>query len=207
MLICPKCGKSSKEVKFLESFCIECYPFNLKLPDSVKIDVCKRCGRMRVKGEWVRYDRKAIEEHVAGKAKGEFGEVRYDSRTHEMIFTVKKGDESAEIRKPFNYEEVVIICPDCSRISGGYFEAIIQLRGNEKKVAKYSKMLVKMLTRDTFITKSEERHGGVDLFVGRTKSVLAVMAELRLRTKITRKLMGTREGKRYYRTAFAIRFE
>ena len=68
-------------------------------------------------------------------------------------------------------------------------------------------MLVRMLTKNTFITKSEEKHGGVDLFVGKTKSVLAVMSELRLRTKITRKLMGIREGRRYYRTTFSIRFE
>jgi len=207
MLICPKCGKSSKEVQFLEAFCVNCYPFNLQLPKNIKIEMCKRCGRMRIKGEWVPYDRKKLEGHVASKARGEFDKVEYDSKSKEMIFTVKKGDETAEIRKPYGYEEVITICPDCSKISGGYFEAIIQLRGNEKKVAKYSKMLTRMLSNKTFITKSEERHGGTDIFVGSSKEVLGVVSELRLKTKITRKLMGLREGKRYYRTTFAIRFD
>lgn len=207
MLICPRCGKNSKEVKFLDAFCVNCYPFNLQLPKSVKIEMCKRCGKMRVKGEWVEYDRKKLEEYVAGKSRGEFEKVEYDSDSKEMIFTVRKWDESAEIRMPFEFEKMVVICPDCSRIAGGYFESIIQLRGNEKKVEKYSKLLTRMLKDKTFITKSEEMHGGVDMYVGSTREVLGVMSELRLRTKITKKLMGLREGKRYYRTTFAIRFD
>ena len=207
MLMCPKCGKSNKEVQFLEAFCVNCYPFNLVLPKNIKVEMCKRCGKMKIRGQWTPYDRKTLEEYVASKARGEFEKVEYDSKTKEMVFTVKKGDESAEIRKPFEYEEVILICPDCSKISGGYFEAIIQLRGDEKKVAKYSKRLTKMLSVKTFITKSEERHGGTDIFVGSSREVLGVMSELGLRTKITRKLMGLREGKRYYRTTFAIRFD
>ena len=207
MLICPKCGKNSKEVEFLEAFCVECYPFNLKLPKSVKVEICKRCGRMRIKGEWVAYERKVLEEYVASKARGEFDKVRYDSEKEEMIFTVKKGDTSVDVREPFSYERVVMICPDCSKISGGYYQAIIQLRGDGRKVAKYAKILTRMLQRDTFITKSEERHGGTDIFVGNTKSVLAAVAELGLRAKITRKLVGVKEGKKFYRTTFSIRFE
>jgi len=203
MLICPKCGKTQKEVKFIEAFCIDCYPFNLRLPGRIEIDICKRCGKMRIKGEWTAYDRKKLEEHIASKARGEFEKVEYDSEKQEMIFTVK----GATINKPYKFEKKTVICSDCSRVSGGYYESIIQLRGDEKKVAKYSKILMKMLKAKTFITKSEEKHGGTDIYAGKTRVVLEVMAELGLKRKITRKLVGIREGKRSYRTTFSIRFE
>ena len=203
MLICPKCGKKDTEVKFLEAFCMDCYPFNLRLPDKVEIEFCKRCNRMRIKGKWIQFSRKKLEEHIASKARGEFEDVRYDSEKKEMIFTVK----GKEIRKPFVFEKKIIICSDCSKISGGYYESIIQLRGNEKKVAKYSKLLTKMLEKKTFITKTEEKHGGIDILAGNTKVVLGIAAELGLRAKITRKLVGTKEGRRAYRTTFSIRFE
>ena len=203
MLICPKCGKNDKEVKFVEAFCIDCYPFNLKLPDKIVIEFCKRCNRLRIRGEWMQYSRKKLEEHIASKARGEFESVRYDSEKGEMIFTVKE----TEIKKPFEFEKKIVICPDCSKMSGGYYESIIQLRGNEKKVTQYAKVLTEMLSKKTFITKSEERHGGVDIFAGSTRVVLGALAELSLKRKITRKLVGTKEGRRVYRTSFSIRFE
>jgi nonsense-mediated mRNA decay protein 3 len=207
MLICPKCGRSDREVKFLDAFCVDCYPFNLKIPDEVEIEFCKRCNRMRIKGEWMPYNRKKLERHIASKARGEFESVEYNSEKGEFVFTVRKGDVSVEVKKPFIFDKKVVICPDCSKIAGGYYESIIQLRGNRKKVAKYSKILTKMLKRRTFITKTEEKHGGVDIFAGSTRVVLEAVAELGLRAKITRKLVGTKEGKRAYRATFSIRFE
>lgn len=208
MLICPKCGRTEEDVKFLEAFCVDCYPFNLKLPvKKIEIEICKRCNRMRLKGEWMQLNRRKIEEYVAGKCRGEFESVRYDSEKGEVVFTVKKGDVSVDITKPFKIEMKTVICPDCSKIAGGYYESVIQLRGNEKRVAKYAKLLMKMLGRKTFITKTEEKHGGVDIFAGSTRVVLDAVAELGLRAKITRKLVGTKEGKRAYRATFSIRFE
>ncbi len=207
MLICPKCGRSEREVKFLEAFCVDCYPFNLKLPGRIEIEFCKRCSRMRIRGEWAPYSRRKLEEHIASKARGEFERVEYDSEKKEMVFTVRKGGAEAEIRKPFEFEKKIVICPDCSKISGGYYESVIQLRGNEKRVAKYARILTEMLRKRTFITKTEEKHGGTDIFAGSTRAVLEAVAELGLRAKITRKLVGTKEGKRAYRATFSIRFE
>ncbi len=207
MLICPKCGRTKKEVEFIEAFCVECYPFNIKLPGKITIEFCKRCSRMRLKGEWMPYSRKKLETYIASKARGDFDSVEYDSEKKELVFTVKKDGASVEIRKPFEFEKKIIICPDCSKIAGGYFESVIQLRGNEKKVAKYARILSEMLKKKTFITKTEEKHGGVDIFAGNTRVVLEAVAELGLRAKITRTLVGVKEGKRFHRATFSIRFE
>lgn len=207
MHICPKCGRTEKETKFLEAFCIDCYPFSFRIPDSVEIETCKRCGRLRIRGEWAEFNKAEMEDYIASKCKGEFESVKYDSEEQKAVFTVKKGDVSISVPRSIEYIKKITICPDCSRRAGGYFEATIQLRGSEEKIAKYSKMLIHLLKSKTFITKVEEKDSGIDILVGSTKAVFEACGEIGLRTVITRKLMGRREGKRYYRATFLIRFE
>lgn len=207
MLICPKCGKSSKEKNFIEAFCVDCYPYNLKIPEKIEIDVCKRCRKMRIKGEWVEYDRKKLEEYVEGKCKGDFTSVEYDIDSQTAVFTIKKGDSEAQVERKFPLKENIVMCTSCSRIAGGYFESIIQLRGNEGKVRKYTKILTKMLSRSTFISKIDEKKEGTDMYIGNTRAVLETIAELGIKRKITRKLAGTKYGKKFYRTTFLLRFE
>lgn len=208
MLICPKCGKTGKEKKFMEAFCVDCYPYNLKTPEKiVEIEVCKRCRKMRFMGEWIEYSRKKIEEYIAGKCRGDFSSVEYDLNSQIAIFTIRKDDSEAQVERKIPFKEAITICPDCSKIAGGYYEAIIQLRGNEGKIKKYAKLLTKMLSRSTFISKVDEKKEGTDLYVGKTRAVLDTLAELRVKRKITRKLAGTKHGKKFYRTTFLLRFE
>ncbi len=207
MLICPKCGKSSKETRFMEAFCVECYPYNLKTPEKIEIEICKRCGKMRLKGEWVEYNSKKLEEYIAGKCKGEFESVEYNADNETAVFTVRKGDSEARVERNIPFKKQIVICPTCSKIAGGYFEAIIQLRGNENEIKKYKNILSRMLGRRTFISKIDEKKEGTDLFVGSTRVVLETIAELGLKRKITRKLSGAKQGKRFYRTTFLLRFE
>jgi len=225
MMICPKCGRKSTEVRFIEAFCVDCYPYNLKLPESIEIEICKRCGKMRLKGEWIpykdkfariwpvrklsnfRYNKNKIEEYAVSKCRGDFADAKYDIESGKITFIIKKGETEVEVERQLPFKKIITICPECSRIAGGYYEAIIQLRGDPKKIAKYSKTIIRVLKTKTFITKTEEKHGGIDIFVGSTKAVLEVCGMLGLHAIITKKLMGRREGKRYYRTTFSIRFE
>jgi nonsense-mediated mRNA decay protein 3 len=207
MIICPKCGRSNEAVKFIEAFCIDCYPYKFKLPEDLELQVCKRCERMLFKGEWMPYNSKKIEEYVVSKCKGDFSSAKYDIDNGVVIFTIKKGDAQIDIERFVELKKMVTICPRCSRISGGYYEAIIQLRGNDAKIAKYNRILTEMLKKSTFISKSEEKDEGTDIYVGSSKAVVGVITELGLRTKITRKLAGLKDGKRFHRVTFLLRFD
>ncbi len=206
MMICPKCGRKNTEVKFIEAFCVDCYPYNIKLPEKIEIEICKRCGKMRLKGEWIPYDKNKIEEYTISKCRGDFTDAKYDIESGKITFVVKKGETEVFVERWLPFKKIITICPECSRIAGGYYEAIIQLRGDPRKIAKYSKTILRVLKTKTFITKTEEKHSGIDIFVGSTKAVLEVCGMLGLHAIITKKLMGRREGKRYYRTTFSIRF-
>lgn len=207
MLVCPRCGKNNDKNDFIEAFCPNCYTFNLKIPESqIRIEKCKRCEKTRIRGEWQRISKKKIEEYIESKCKGEFKDVEYDMDSGKLVFTIEKSGKKIKKEIEFHVDFSTTICPDCSRMSGGYFEAIIQLRGNKKTIEKQKKLLVNAISRKTFVAKEEEKHGGDDIYVGDSKIVLNLLQELGLKPIITRKLVGVSEGKRLYRTTFMLRF-
>lgn len=205
-MICPKCGRSEKEVRFIDAFCIDCYPYNIKLPE-VEIEECGHCRRIRLKGEWQPFNRKKFEDYVAGKCRGDFSSVEYDSKTSTLTFTIKKGGSEVQIRKYFEPKKKFTMCQECSRKAAGYFEAIIQLRGNGYEVRKHQRLLSDFLRKETFLSKVEEKKEGIDLYAGSSKAVIKILNEMGLKTLMTKKLMGMRGGKRYYRTTFLLRLE
>jgi nonsense-mediated mRNA decay protein 3 len=204
-LVCPKCGRTSDKVQFIEAFCIDCYPANVKIPKRVEIEQCKSCQKVRLKGEWTPYSRRKIADYVAGKCRGDYVSAEYDHERGIIIFTISKDDSEAKVERSVDVEIKAVMCRNCSRISGGYFEGIIQLRGDPKKVERYAKTLIQSLEKKTFITKTEEKDGGLDLYVGKSKAVVELLGELRIKALMTRKLVGRAEGKRLYRTTFLIR--
>lgn len=201
-LICPKCGKKSEDIEFIEAFCVECYPTNIKVPRKIEIEQCKSCEKMRIRGEWMPYNEKKIAEYIVSKCKGDFDSAEYIPEEGIIRFTIKG---KKQIEKEIKVEMKTVLCRNCSRISGGYYQGLIQLRGNQKKIEKYADLFVKKLSKKTFIAKEEEKHGGLDIYVGSSKAVVELLTELRLTALITKKLVGREEGKRLYRTTFRIR--
>ena len=149
--------------------------------------------------------REEISTYIASKCKGDFTEATYDMDNGVVKFLIVKGDNRIEAERFVRLDKNVTTCPRCSRISGGYFEAIIQLRGDPKKVAKSAESIMKRLEKLTFISKTEEKEEGIDIYAGDSKAVVGLMGELGLRTLISKKLVGQDEGKQLYRTTFLVR--
>ncbi len=206
MLLCPKCGKSENEKDFIESFCSDCYTFNIKVPMHEEIKQCKKCDRIFVHGEWQKEKSAIINRFISKRCKGEFKEVTYDGIRKCAVFLIEKEDRQFFVEILIDIKFVKTMCSDCSRISGGYYEAIVQLRGDGKRIERYKKMIERLLKRTTFISKIENAKGGIDIYSGNTKKTLIVLGQLGQRYIMTKKLIGTREGKRIYRTTFSIRF-
>ncbi|MDD5022807.1 MAG: NMD3-related protein [Candidatus ainarchaeum sp.] len=207
MILCPKCGAKSSERQFVGPFCVKCYNFKFEIPKKVRIVECTRCKKIWVNEGWVPYNKKAIEKYVASKFKGDFEKLDYylDSGTAVAYYNVD--GEIHMINREFQTKFEKTICPSCSRRSGGYYEAIIQLRGDRHRINSNSKKLITLLGSKTFVTKVEEKREGIDLFVGSSKAVFELLKEISYSYKISRKLFTQKEGRRLYRTTFAIRFE
>lgn len=206
MIICPKCGAKSTEKQFAGAFCINCHEFKFKLPKRVRIKQCKKCEKVWMGFEWAVYNQKKIEGYIGSKFRGDFERIDYylDSETAVMYFKVE--GKVHMVDKKFKPEFEIVNCKECSKRSGGYYEAIIQLRGNKKQIQKWASKLIYILGKKTFVTKVEERKEGIDLFIGNSRAVFELFRELGFKAKISRKLFTQRKGKRMYRTTFAIRF-
>ncbi len=206
MHICPKCGAAEGTKKFIGPFCIDCYEFRIFVPDKLELHQCKHCGRMKMRGKWMPFSEKKVTNWVESKLKGEFTSVEFSPDWKKAVFTIDRDGSRVGIEKPLSLEFIKDMCPDCNKKSGGYFETIIQLRGNDARIAKYAKLFEEMLEREgTFISKGVELKEGLDLYAGSTSSTLDVIKKLGLTYGISTTLAGQKQGKRLFRTTFAIR--
>lgn len=208
MELCIKCGVKRGTKQFKGLFCVDCYEWKIEIPKNIRVEKCKRCGRVRIRGEWKRTSEKEISDYLIGKIKGERferGAIDFENKKAILYFLVDDG-EMFRMEKNYPFAVVETICPDCSRKAGGYFEAIIQFRGDRKLYLKIKEKIERMLRKKTFITKQENLKEGIDVYVGSSKETAEVLRELGLKPVLSRKLSGLKEGRRIYRTTFMLRF-
>lgn len=209
--VCPRCGANSGVKKFIGAFCEDCFAerVQLSLPRSIPISICKTCGRIRTV-KWEPLSRHSLEKLARREIKGKYENVRFifpDSGegTASAVFLVAAGDSFVEIPRQFELLHKKTQCEDCSRASSGYFEAIIQLRGDEKKVERMCGRLSRSLQRSTFINRIEEQKGGVDLYIGSNKETQELIEELGIDAEKSFTIGGVKDGRRVYRTTYCIR--
>ncbi len=203
--ICPRCGTPGSKREFAGSFCVDCRSSMLKLdvPRAISIPKCKLCGKVKLKGGWFEQSEKRVGEFVLSLVKGKYSGARVKTDPPEIAFTVNEGGSFLEVKRDFALDFPWATCTDCSRKTGGYFEAIIQLRGDEEKIRMFAEKLTKRLD----ITKIEELKEGLDLYaISKTKSAYA-LAKLGLKFTVSNKLFGLRDGPRIYRTTFCVRVD
>ncbi len=203
---CPKCGKEGDPAESVGAFCPACYDFKIKLPE-IHFKKCKKCERVLFDKEWLPYNKKKIEERIVSRLKGSFNRADYYLDAEQAVFYFEIGGKVHMENRTLSPKIEIVMCPNCSRESGGYFEAILQFRGNKKSRKFFANKLHHLLSNKTYVNKVEEKKEGIDLYVGSTKVVLNVLKEMGLTYKISRTLHTQKEGKMLYRTTFAIRFE
>ena len=209
-LICPRCGSKEEDKQFIESFCVDCYRFDIRIPEKgdIQFKFCPRCERIYIQGAWQQFNSRKVRDYIKRKCKGEFEDMDYDLDKQIAIFKINVKGKEYQIRKKLSYEMEKNLCDDCNRSSGGYFEGILQIRGtNHDKCSKYADSMNKILGKKTFVSKIDEKKEGIDLYVGSSKAVMNLLKEGGLKPLITRKLFGRKEGKRIYRTTFRILVE
>jgi len=204
-LICPKCGATNEEIAFCGPFCIKCQPVHITCPKRLEYMRCGKCKKVRLKGNWVNADEAKLSDAIISKCKGEFVRGSYSFPNQEATFFVGDKDRLFPVKMPISVRIVKNICPHCSRQSGGYFEAIIQLRGPISKINRHDRLFRKILLKKTFVTKEVERKEGLDLYIGDSKAVVEMLADLGIKARISRTLAGEKEGQRVYRTTFLVR--
>lgn len=234
MKFCVECGKDCEQT--VNGMCIDCFLKDrtlLSLPDHADLFVCTECGQYQRHGEW-----KSMSLETA---------VRQTAR--EVLSCVKEGrithtESEIDPRDDYNYGVTLrstvdidgfeaegsastiirlknTVCRICSRRTGNYYEAILQIRGSgreldadlqDRALAKTEKIvdMVAMTDANAFITKMELVPGGVDVYLSLIALGRACCKELSdlfcAETDESSKLVGqTRDGLDMYRVSYLVR--
>ncbi|HIH36489.1 MAG TPA: hypothetical protein HA232_01095 [Methanocellales archaeon] len=228
-LFCPNCGQRSEN-----GLCTQCFleQFDLvNCPPLLVAKVCTTCGSCFRNGKWVECDlnslttstvrsqlniNPAAEDVHISLVPEIFGE---NMRVHAHVDAMVRGRAVSE-----DFDVDVRIarksCDRCRLITGGYYEAIVQLRAENRYPTSEERSRCKDITanvinqlqksnRMTFISDIKELKEGIDIYVVPIHAgdqVSKAIAE-RFGGQISRaaKLAGRREGKDVYRVSFSVR--
>ncbi len=218
---CPRCGKETEKLYGEEKkLCPECYPEDndlLQIPDTVELDICEVCGRLRKHGEWL--EEYTLEDQLSARFE-EFSvedvrmELQYweeDDRMFVRVHAFKseiKDEYDTEIR--YNKEQ----CNTCSRFEGGFFKVKMQLRG-EKDLERISNRVADTAAevtnedRKDFMSNVEEADGGYNFFFSTEKIAREILDMLKAKhnpeVKRSYELIGEEDGQEVYRNVISVR--
>ena len=220
---CPSCGKREKDDEFVKNFCPACFAarFSItKLPEAIEINRCSVCGRIKFI-EWIEQNKRALLEIIASKLKSIYDpvitgvEFRFGRKGIDTFIEVEYNVEGKKVKKKehtfISFEPTQ--CLDCSRVSGGYFDSIIQIRSNkdepvemEKLEVKAKKAMKEVEKRGGRVHKVKSVETGIDIYTAGITPSLQASHYFGEKVKHTRKLIGRKRGKDLYRHTFCIRF-
>jgi nonsense-mediated mRNA decay protein 3 len=207
---CPTCNRSSKECRFIGNFCEFCATDMAKrqAPQNVAVEQCRLCGRVRIKGKYWDVDRdslKAIIEYEM-KMPGWNAEVVSFKDRDALVRFYYSTEKDISFEKSVHLKITHKTCDECFKKSAGYYEAVVQLRGNAARVEKEMGRIDKFMQgRNAFVTKVEKLEGGYDIYVSSKGLISEYIMQRKLKAKKSFTLYGVREGKQIYRNTYFLR--
>ena len=204
---CPLCNASSADIKFFGEFCENCMGKKLKaeLPGEVELEVCKECGRTRLGKEFVPLENAGVELILKSRYRG-YGVKLVSMHLPLARIRVTDKDTGLTVEKPIEISFRKTLCETCVRRRGGYYESVIQFRGNPERVNRLIASLQAYLSKnDGFIAKVEELHAGVNVFVSSRALVTAFLSRKNLNSIASFTLHTEKKGKKLYRSTYSVR--
>ncbi|MBI0584623.1 MAG: 60S ribosomal export protein NMD3 [Methanomassiliicoccus sp.] len=232
-MFCVKCGKEGKTYSAL---CPECFLQSnhfTSVPEYIDLNVCAHCEDYLMGKKWKHYDDEleAVKDfaadnvmlrHDARMSDLEIGTERMDAKhyrvrmvahlVHEDLEVVEEMETTVRVRRN--------VCPKCNKIQGNYFESIVQVRpsgkrfSDEEREAVLNRSLsyvegVAKESRDAFIAKVTQAHGGYDLYVSTVHLGKALARDLvstyGAEYKESSSLQGQKDGHDIYRVTYLVR--
>jgi 60S ribosomal export protein NMD3 len=234
---CAGCGRV--DVALANGVCADCAADRVVLAAAgrrAEIVLCPSCGARRSGGLWDRAGETPvltaddltplIEVHPeAGLRRVDWTETRASPTIREFVgraHLVFRGAER-EVEIPLSVRLVARSCPECSRRSGRFYTAIVQLRGPATGPHERSRELRDRLGRTwtrlledarpdwrNALSWHEERPEGLDCYFTNTLAArsIARLAKQRFGAAMTESasLFGRRKGQEVYRVTFCLRF-
>jgi len=234
-MLCLLCGKVDAHVLNL---CWNCFCQREKLlsiPPLLKMTSCARCNAMAKGKQWIDTDgdEDAIKAtidanltvHPDVTVVAEEMDVQQEDRNSylcnlQLELRPRMGEGSTNIELTTRIRIKEGVCTRCSRMAGNYFEAILQLRASSRAMEKdemeicvdfVQKSISRLAhnSKDVFLSRIEEMHGGLDFYLGNAASGKSLSRDLAQRfggmISSSSQMAGKQDGRELYRTTYLVR--
>ncbi len=219
-MVCPVCGRESE----VGLFCSDCYMkqnLRIEVPPTVELTGCKTCGSFFIKGKWVKDPseeeaalgavRESIRTNIKRLDKAGVLEAKVEKagKGYDGTVTIKLAGSERRLKTRVKVRRVA--CPDCSRIAGGYYEAVLQLRGEAGKdiLEDILGRVEKHKDRFSFVVNVKKVRGGYDVYLGSKKSAEKIVRQFRGKAEIKKSFehvgLDRQSGKKRRRFYYLIR--
>ena len=231
---CPKCGKTTDD----EGLCSECQVKSTKwfsCDKRAQSTHCPSCDAIKIGSTWTdstkeRADlapdlaRSAV--HLHPDVKKAVIDVTVVDMTvnRSRAYLVFRGqlynkpvEDKCTVELVWHKEQ----CDRCNRISGSYYEGVVQVRADGRIPSKYEIQQATLIAQQvednlqaggerlSFINDMNEIHDGLDIIIGSqhigTLICKAIIAQLGGRYTTHPKLVGEKSGRQLFRITYALR--
>jgi nonsense-mediated mRNA decay protein 3 len=237
-MFCVVCGKETPLDELRGGVCASCYLEKnvlASLKEHVDLEVCVHC-HARKRGEvWMEGHgrlepivedavREAVQwAKVVERPRSQIEIVPEDERNFTVLVRASGVAEGVPFESALRTRSRVknATCVRCSRIQGGYYEAIVQIRATKRAIAPAEMRALKLLSsrfiervvsegdRNAFVLRDEEIDRGLDVYMGTTNAgrMLAKQIAQEFGGKVTEhaKTVGQKDGLDLVRMTFAVR--
>jgi nonsense-mediated mRNA decay protein 3 len=211
-IYCPTCNRSSDDCQFIGEFCEFCLgdKEKRKMPKQIKVFQCRLCSRLKV-GQT--YMETGNEKRVLGRAinheigsQYEVGVLDFGrNNVARCMITRKTDDGDIKFEAEFDIKQLHETCQRCFRISAGYYQGIVQLRGNREKMDRLMAKLSRYLERrKSYITKVEDVSNGIDIYVSNKEETNNFFMAHDLKPLRSYRLWGMKMGKKVNRNTYSL---
>ena len=232
-MFCVECG--SEEPIFRDGVCRKCYLKThtfTKGPKEVELPICAHCSSYKYKNTWT----SDLFGDVIRRVIKNFFEINRELKNVDIATECKEIKENMSCKifitgflddVEINEEHDLLVhlnktvCDVCSKRFGGYHEAIVQIRADNRVLSKkeleqidiYVVNLVEVLrakgNRALFITDVGEEHGGLNYYLSEKGAGLVVAKSIKDQyggvIKQSSKNIGMRDSKQLYRVTYLVR--
>ncbi|TGC07919.1 60S ribosomal export protein NMD3 [Methanolobus halotolerans] len=233
--ICPKCGKDTE--RLFDGLCQKCFFDSsdlAQLPLVLHVKICSSCGARFRKGRWTNDHNiddiviQTVEDELLIHEKADNIELYIEPRQMTPHLYRVKIDVDASVMDEKLHQQVEtevritrLACDMCSRMSGGYFESILQIRATNRRLTDEEKgecmdivnstlaRMHKKGDRMAFISNSIDDRDGIDLYMGSANASRDIcketVAKLGGGFSESPSLFTRKDGKDVYRITFSLR--
>lgn len=211
--ICPVCGRSEKEVRFHKFICVDDFlaTREMKFPEKVTIYKCREGDKIAADVRKWKFHLDELDREISKTVKvkdGKITAVIVDPDNSDVHFEIDF--DGTRVKKVIPLKIKESLCDVHQRAARGYYEAIVQLRGNwedpEPNLEKMEKLATQIaVALEPVNVVKKDVEGGIDLYIDSKQATFNVLKDLRLKSTTTRKIGGRKGGKEVYRTTFLVR--